>query len=339
MAERVPTIIDVAQRAGVSKSAASRALLGQGRISEESRQRVLTAARELGYVKNAMAQGLSAQHTGAIGVLVRDPASVFYGLMHQRLQRHAIERGYRVVTATGNLSVEDEVRALESLVSLRVEGLVISSGLLPTERIELFAGRIPTVVAGRPEAGPLVGSVYCDEKDGARKLVAHLVELGHRSVAVLTVPRSSSLTISVRCDEMAAELRRRGVEVLELSLDATDLLNAQPPVRVLRDRPDITAVMCPADFDALGVLHELKLLGLRVPQDVSVTGYDGVPPLSAPAIGLTTLIQPIDTIAERAVRAVAEIIATGELRADHVALEGELRVGATTGAARERAGR
>ena len=335
-AQRVPTIIDVAQRAGVSKSAASRALLGQGRISEESRQRVLAAARELGYVKNAMAQGLSAQRTGALGVLVRDPASVFYGLMHQRLQSHAVGRGYRVVTATGNLSVEDEVRALETLVSLRVEGLVISSGLLPTERIEALAGRIPMVIAGRPESGELVGSVYCDEHDGARQLVAHLVDLGHRSVAVLTVPMSSSLTLSARSVEMVRELRHRGVDVLEIPLDTTDALNAQPGVRVLKNRPYITALMCPSDFNSLAVLNELRGIGLRVPEDVSVTGYDGLPPLSAFAIGLTTLIQPIDTIAERAVGAVAEIIATGEIAAHHVALSGELRPGATTGPARPR---
>jgi DNA-binding LacI/PurR family transcriptional regulator len=344
---RPPTIIDVARLAGVSKSAVSRALLGEGRVSEATRRCVKEAAEELGYVKNAMAQGLSAHSTRTLGVLVRDPASVFYGRMHQALQRRAAERGYRVVTVTGNLAPGDEARALETLVSLRVDGLVVCSGKLPTAKIELFAGRIPTVVAGRPETGELVGSVYCDERDGGRKLAAHLIGLGHRAVAVMTLPKSKSLTLSVRTAEMARELRRNGIEVLRIPHDPGNAFAGQPGVRVLLDRPGVTAVMSPSDFDALGVLNELRLAGLDVPGQVSVTGYDGIPPLTAPAIGLTTLVQPIDQIAARAVDAVVDMLQARSAAARgpgsapgpgrHLRLYGELRVGRTTGPARPRA--
>src|SRR4051794_24163895 len=93
---KLPTIIDIAREAGVSKSLVSRALLGQGRISETTRDRIVEVAERLGYVKNAMAQGLVSQRTQTLGVLVRDAANPFYGHLHAALEERAAERGYRV---------------------------------------------------------------------------------------------------------------------------------------------------------------------------------------------------------------------------------------------------
>ncbi|MBP8536579.1 substrate-binding domain-containing protein [Streptomyces sp. MK37H] len=129
-----------------------------------------------------MAQGLVAQRTHTLGVLVRDAVRPFYGHLHAALQGRAIEGGYRVVTATGvrDFALDEERRALQRLLSLRVEGLVVCSGLLPARDIAPFVERVPTVVAGRPEPHPAINSVYCDEEDGAEQLVDHLVSLGHR---------------------------------------------------------------------------------------------------------------------------------------------------------------
>lgn len=337
-AGKAPTIIDVAKAARVSKSAASRALLGQGRISEDSRARVVEAAERLGYVKNAMGQGLAAHRTHTLGVLVRDPASVFYGRMHQALQRRASELGYRVVATTGNLDPEDERAALHTLLSLRVDGLVVASGLLPTADVEPFAGRVPTVIAGRPERGRWVSSVYCDEVDGARQLVRHLVELGHRTVAVLVVPETVSLTVSARSREMVEELKRQGCRPVEVPFSAENPTAFQPGVRTLIHGKNITAtaMMCPSDLDSLGVLNELQLAGLRVPEDMSVTAYDGVFPLTAPTLGLTTLVQPIDRIARKAVDLTIRLMGNEQAAAEHHGLIGELRVARTTGPARRR---
>lgn len=332
----MPTIIDVAREAGVSKSAASRALLGQGRISEESRLRVVEAARKLGYVKNAMGQGLAAHQTFTLGVLVRDPAALFYGRMHQALQRRASELGYRVVTTTGNLDLDDERRALQTLLSLRVEGLVVSSGLLPTSEIEPFAGRIPTVIAGRPERGDLVSSVYCDEEDGARQLVRHLLDLGHRTIAVLLVPAEESLTLSARSAEMVREIERQGATSVPLPFSGEDPTVSQAGVRILVRRKKITAIMCPSDIDSLGVLHELERAGIAVPEEVSVTGYDGVYPLTAPSIGLTTLAQPIDQIARDAVDLCIRLMSDRSSVAEHHSLPGQLLPSRSTAAATHR---
>ena len=354
---RVPTIIDIARELGISKSVVARALSGTGSVKEETRQRVLETARRLGYVKNAMAQGLVAQRTRTIGVLVHDAASPFYGSLHAAAQRRAAERGYRVVTAMGNQQLADEHRALETLLSLRVDGLIVASGLLPTADIEPFVTRAPTVVAGRPEHGDLVGSVHCDEQDGPAQLVEHLMLLGHRTVAVLCVPESISYTMHLRSESMVERLRERGARPIRLRADPASLYT-QPGVRSLLDRhPEATALMCPSDALMVGALEELRMLGADVPGRMSVTGYDGMKPLSAPFLGLTTLRQSLEGIGRHAVDALVELIdrrdaaraengdgngsgnvatsngTSGLARAQHIVLTGTLVAGRTTGPA------
>ena len=142
----VPTIHDVAALAGVSKSVVSRALAGAYGVAPSTTQRVKRAALDLGYVANANARGMSAHRTHTLGVFVRDASTPFYGHLLTAFQLQAAARGYRVVTATGagSFPVSEERRALETLVSLRVEGLIVCSGALPIADVLPFARRIPT---------------------------------------------------------------------------------------------------------------------------------------------------------------------------------------------------
>lgn len=205
----------------MSKSLVSRALLSQGRISEETRQRILEVAQRLGYVKNAMAQGLVSQRTHTPGVLVRGAASPFYAHLHAALEERAAQRGYCVVAATGagTSALDEERRALQTLLSLRVEGLVVCSGMLPAQDITPFTGHVPTVVAGRPERDPALGSVLCDEDDGVGQLVDHLLGYGHRRVAVLQVPARLSIPQHGRGIAMVHRLKEAGASIRVMELD------------------------------------------------------------------------------------------------------------------------
>ncbi|MEV5714736.1 LacI family DNA-binding transcriptional regulator [Amycolatopsis mediterranei] len=332
MAERPrnPTIIDVARHAGVSKSVVSRVVSGRGSVGEETRQRVLDAARELGYVVNAVARAMVAHRTYTVGAFVRDAATPFYGYLLTAMQERAASHGYRVVTATGSgrFAVADEFRALESLAMLRVEALIVCSGILPAERIVPFAQRLPTVVAGRPETHESITSVYCDEAEGGAALADHLVELGHRAVAVITVPRESSVTMGPRTTAMARRLRERGARVLEIAGPQREAAGSW--VTELQRHEDITAVMAPSDRHALALLEQLQLRNIAVPGTVSVTGYDGIGDLASPLIGLTHWRQPIELIGERAVDAVVRLL-DGEQPPDHhQAISGSLVPGRTT---------
>jgi DNA-binding LacI/PurR family transcriptional regulator len=329
-----PTIIDVARRAGVSKSVVSRVLTGSGGVASATQERVRTAAAELGYVANAMARGMVARRTHTIGAFVRDASQPFYGHLLTAMQERATALGYQVVTATGSgsFTVADEVRALEALVGLQVEGLLVCSGLIPVADVLPFAGRVPTVVAGRPETEDSLSSVYCDEAGGGRGLADHLWSLGHRRVAVVTVRADRSLTMAPRTGEMARRLRERGAQVVEVTDEQVRQdSRGDDLIEHLLSDPGISAVMTPSDHYALEVLEALDRRGLRAPDAISVTGYDGVAPLTTPLLGLTTWTQPLGTVGAYAVD---EVVAQVEAVADgarHRAVDGYLVPGRTAG--------
>ncbi|MBF4627427.1 LacI family DNA-binding transcriptional regulator [Curtobacterium flaccumfaciens] len=325
-----PTILDVAARAGVSKSAVSRVLSGTGRFSDETRERVERAAAELGYVANAMARGLVSGRTNTIGMLVRDASSMVYTALHAVMERRASELGYRVVTTTGVGRVEDEKSALAALVSMRVDGLVVCSGLMPSADIAEFAPRIATVVAGRPELHPALSSVYCDEVDGGASIADAVADAGHTTAVVFTVPLDNAITQHARSSAMLERLRARGVRVIDI-----DASFVRPPDDLAADLVDavqesgVTAVMCPTDRLMLDVCEALALRGVEVPRDLSVTGFDGVYPLASDWIGFTTLQQPIERIGREAIDLVIGRIDDPTRPVEHRSLRGTVIPGRT----------
>ncbi|MBT2504195.1 LacI family DNA-binding transcriptional regulator [Curtobacterium sp. ISL-83] len=325
-----PTILDVAARAGVSKSAVSRVLSGTGRFSDETRERVERAAAELGYVANAMARGLVSGRTHTIGMLVRDASSMVYTALHAVMERRAAELGYRVVTTTGVGRVEDEKSALAALVSMRVDGLVVCSGLLPSAEIAEFAPRIATVVAGRPELHPALSSVYCDEVDGGTTIADAVANAGHTTAVVLTVPADNAITQHARSRAMVDRLRGRDVDVVDL-----DASFVRPTGDIAADVVDAmrhhgaTVVMCPTDRLMLELCDVLRRRGVEVPRDLSATGFDGVFPLANAWIGFTTLEQPIDRIGREAIDLVIGRIEDPARPVEHRSLRGTVITGRT----------
>lgn len=325
-----PTILDVAARAGVSKSAVSRVLSGTGRFSDETRERVERAAAELGYVANAMARGLVSGRTHTIGMLVRDASSMLYTALHAVMEQRASELGYRVVTTSGVGRVEDEKSALAALVSMRVDGLVVCSGLLPAADIAEFAPRIATVVAGRPELHPALSSVYCDETDGGERIADAVADAGHRAVVVLSVPLDNAITQHARSRAMSRRLRQRGGTAIDIDASfvrpADDI--AADVVDVMRES-GATAVMCPTDRLMLDVCDALSKRGVNIPEDVSVTGFDGVFPLANDWIGFTTLQQPVERIGREAIDLVIGRIDDPSREVEHRSLRGTVLPGRT----------
>jgi DNA-binding LacI/PurR family transcriptional regulator len=267
-------------------------------------------------------------------VLVRDASTPFYGHLLTALQQRASERGYRVVTATGfgAFDVEEERKALETLVSLQVEGLVVCSGALPVADILPSARRIPTVVAGRPEVDASLSSVYCDERTGGRGLADQVASLGHRRVAVVTLAPALSLTISARTFAMLDRLRELGLDVLHVRgeehadghIDGADAV-----AQAIVDAGGVTAVMAPSDVWALAILDGLGRRGVTAPADVSITGYDGLPPFTSDLLGFTTWRQPIPVIGALAVDAVVDRIDGTVTGTCHIAVDGALIPGRT----------
>lgn len=324
---RPPTIIDVARTAGVSKSAVSRALLGQGEVSESVRQRVREAADELGYVANAMARGLVSERTKTLGVVLHDVTDPFAGYLHVAMQTRATELGYAVVTATspGDLTLDNAVTALRTLVSLQVDGLLVCSARFPSERVLPFVDRVPVVAAGRRETA--LPSVCVDDEDGGRRLAEHLLELGHRSVAVILIDGEYSYSQHLRGVAMIERLRSAGVRVTvrEAATNA-DVEGVLPGLLAV---PGLTAIMCPNDRTQVTVMEHCRAAGVAVPGRLSVTGFDGIGPLTTPLLGLTTFRQPIEQLGRVSVDLMISAIEEGAVENDQVLLRGELVPGGT----------
>lgn len=322
--KRLPTIIDVAERAGLSKSVVGRVLSGEGSVSSKSRDRVLKAASDLGYVVNAMAR-IRADRTNTFGVLVRDPGSPFYGALQGALQSRAHERSIRLVFTAGrggaNLSAEQQ--ALQALLSLRVDGLLICSSVLPAGDLLPFAQRSPTVVVGRPEYDDRLGSVFCDEEDGTEQLGSHLTQLGHRDVGVILIPSAVAPTLHVRSNLMIAALQARGLNAHVVNIESK--LGLPHAVRTLL-RMKVSAIMAPNDGWAISILEHLKSIDRL--HAVSVSGYDGIGVAASPLLGLTTIRQPIAEIGSLAIDQLVDE-ASDQISPRHIALKGTLMTGET----------
>ncbi|NQD89709.1 substrate-binding domain-containing protein [Paenarthrobacter sp. CM16] len=318
------TIVDVARRANLSKSVVSRALRGQYGVSNEARKKVEQAARELGFVFNAAAQNLSSYRTNTIGVLVRDASAAFYGEMQSALQKRGTQVQNRVFITSGALDNHDERRALEDLIALRVDGLIVCSGRLPAEEVKRFSDRFPVVVAGRPEADPALNSVFGDEDAGAADLAQHLIDLGHREIGVLQPSISASPILHRRTNVMAEELTRRGaiphLLPVESAESAPESLDSTPGT--------ITALMCPNDRYAAVCLELFEQGRPRL----AITGFDGVGGLASNLIGITTWRQPIDEIGTAAVDLLMKVIAEPGRPVERLAIPGQLRASRSTAA-------
>jgi DNA-binding LacI/PurR family transcriptional regulator len=298
---KTPTIVDIAAEAGVSKSAVSRALLGQGEVSKEKRKRIEDAAKRLGYVANAMARGLVSSRTRTLGVVLRDVKKPYYAFLQAGMQSQAEKRDYRIVATTnaGELEVEDALREIRNLISLQVDGLVIAPARLPSEEFVGFLERVPIVVAGRHETSRGISSVAVDDTDGGHALAQHLIQLGHRRIAVILVDKDYSLRYGTRGLAMVEAIRAAGGT--PVPWEAPTDLHSDEIVAARLDGSGVTAIMCPTDPAALDVLEVLRLRGASALDQYAVTGYDGYGPLAAPFLGLTTFRQPIEEMGRTAI--------------------------------------
>ncbi|GAA3091905.1 LacI family DNA-binding transcriptional regulator [Streptosporangium carneum] len=288
-----PTIRNVAERAGVSKSLVSLVLRGSPHVSEHRRQAVLQAARELGYRPNAVARSLVEGRTHLVGALVADLHNPFYAEFLDGLQESLHGDGLRLLIGNSQWDPAFEDEAVEAFLELRVDGLVLL-GIAPTSETLIEAtGYTPTVVVGERdiELGG-VDIVVDDDQLGARLAIDHLVDLGHRRIAHIEGARSSSGRF--RCEGYLVAMRRHALApyIMVEQGECTEEGGAEAARKLLTRDPRPTAIFAANDTVAIGVLAAAAELGLRVPEDLSVVGYDNTHLAGTQPISLTTVDQP-----------------------------------------------
>lgn len=325
-----PTIIDVAAASGLSRSVVSRVLTGTGSASLEARDKVLVAAAKLGYRPNSAARTLVTGRSQTVGVLVRRVTDPAYSHLIVGLQDRATHYRYRTLTVTGNLDVGSERDGLQTLLSLQVDGLVIGSGSLSADAIIDVAQRAATVVCWRDVPG--VDVVRVDERSSAEELLGHLAGLGHRIMGFLTVRNSLNAVAKSRAVRAAAA--RLGITLINVPA-SYDLKDAYQATQVLvRDHPEVTAVIGLSGWAGVGALTALTDAGLSVPGDVSVACYNAVELDDIPQLGLTNMRQSSETAAAFAMDMIMDRLADPAKRPSRHLISAELVLGKTAGPAR-----
>ena len=327
---RRPTIDDVARHAGVSKSLVSLVVRGDRHVSPERRAAVLRAVAELGYRPNAMAQGLVQKRTRIVGVLVSDLNNPFFADVIAGIQARARTLGYRVLMNTGDRIQQHEDEAIETLLQLRVDGLILGSPMMESAQVVKASKEAAVVVVGRPARAASVDSVADDDAAGALLVVEHCVSLGHRRIAHIDGGEGAGALERRHGYEAAMRKLKLGDDVVIGRGAYTEAGGYQGARELLERRPRPTAIFAANDLAAIGALNAIEESGLRVPQDISLVGYDNTSLAAMRHLSLTTVHQPRHDIGQMAMDLLVERIRGVRVKARRVVLAPTLVVRSTT---------
>lgn len=327
------TIRDVAAAAGVSTATVSRVLSGRRPVTPEVARVVTEASERLGYQVNTVARSLRTQETGTVGMVVPYISNPYFPAIVEGVERELALDGRQLLLCDSQGSVEVEGSRLAALVSRRVDGLLVIAcdSTHSADNLARAAAAVPVVQIDRLVAGSSTDFVGTDNAEGVRVLVDHLHAAGARSFAfVSALPTTSSA--AARLDAYRSCMGRIAPDSAErLLLKDFSYEWGQSAAGELRDGGLPDAVLCGADLIALGLLSELSSHGVRVPDEVLVTGYDdiGFASLSNPA--LTTMRQPVGELGAESVRLLRARLAHAEAPTQHRVLQSGLQLRASTG--------
>jgi DNA-binding LacI/PurR family transcriptional regulator len=315
------SIVDIARIAEVSPSTVSRALQDHPRISPERRAEIQRLAETLGYRPNQMARGLVTGRSHMLGAVVTDVTDPFVAEVLKGAEAAARDAGYGLLFAMSNRNPGQELVAAETLLDHDVDGLIVISSRIPSRYADLARGgdretgaQAPVVLVNNELAGARIFSVRMDNAGGAAEAVAYLRQLGHRRIAFVAGPeggrsnreRYAGYLRGIAANGLgpAPELIVSGGGLLE---DGPRALAALTRPEVVTDRP--TAVLCYNDLAAIGLLAAAARAGLRVPDELSVVGFDNIPLSAYATPPLTTVEQPTGALGRAAVASCLQALA------------------------------
>lgn len=334
LAHMVPTIRDVAKRAGVSISTVSRVLNNSAVVGEAKRQRVEQAARELGYSPNPAALSLLGQSTGGIGVLLPYIAGDFFSNFLHGIDRVTSDNGYFLIVSSSHRNVK-EFRAVIQGVNRRVDGLIVMSTEVPAATVAgWLPDGLPVMFVNTDVAGTEIEAVNFDNEGGAYRLTEHLVARGHRRIGMVTGPAGAADGLARR-DGFHAALRAHGIEpdpALEFPGDYTMESGTAAVPAILAADPRPSAVFAANDLSAYGVLSGLRDAGLRVPEDLALAGFDDIRLAQFASPSLTTVRAPVREMGQQVIeRLIARIRGEEEEARGELVLPTEVVVRESTG--------
>lgn len=320
------TSLDVAEKAGVSRSAVSRVFTPGASVSPATAAKVRAVARELGYRPNVLARGLITGRSRIIGLVVAYLENQFYPEAIEKLSKSLQEKGYHVLVFMASNDVEATQTVIDELLDYQVDGIIVASVGISndlTRRCE-DAG-IPIVLFNRDQFDDRLSSVTSDNMAGGRKLADFLIAGGHARIGHIAGWEGASTQID-REAGFKAGLMAAGVRMVMRTCGNFSFEGAQVAAREMFDRdapPD--AVFVANDHMAFAVMDVLRFeLGIRVPDDVSVVGYDDVPLASWASFDLTTVRQRANEMVDQTITQLLSRIDDPDTPARRICLDGPL---------------
>ena len=291
----MPTIRDVAKRAGVASMTVSRVINDSGYVSEETRAKVEAAILELGYVPNMLGPSLRFDQTRTLALVITDITNPFWTTVARGVEDAAHEHSYSVILCNTDESLEKQDQYVHMLLKRRIDGILFVPADNSAESVQLIRKqKVGVVVLDRDIPGVDVDIVRGDSFAGAYQLALHLIELGHRHIAILSGPQHISTSV-----ERVEGFRRAVVEAgLEHNMhnvywgSFSQSMGRDMAKRALKATPRPTAFLAVNNFIANGALQAFAQAGLRVPDDVSLVSFDDVPENINPTPFLTVALQP-----------------------------------------------
>ena len=335
------TIREIAKRCGVGVSTVSRAINDHSDINPETKKRIMEVIKETGYIPNNSARNLKRTDAKCIGVLVKGITNPFFTPVIEKIEQETEKKGYALVLRHVE-AYENEVDvALELEKEKRLRGIIFLGGSSKHSAEKMKQLNVPVIFAtiGSDISEELSRNSYStvsvDDAVESRKMVDYLVKLGHRKIAILTEGNDEPSVVKLRFEGYLDALKSNGIERDDSLIQYVDkriytMKNGyQATKSLIESGADFTALFCISDVLAIGALRAFADSGIRVPEDVSVAGFDGqeISEFSVPR--LTTLRQPLDDISEETIRLIFDLIE--EKRGHkHLIFPGELIVAEST---------
>jgi LacI family transcriptional regulator len=329
------TIRDVARETGVSVSAVSKVLRGAYGVSPAMRDKVTRTMERLGYRPHAGARTLRGRSYTVGVMLVRPSSAPFQAEVAEGINDELLATPFQDVIVAAGVSPERQTRSIEALVDRNVDGLILIAPGMSHDWLEVLGAAVPTVVVARHGGASAFDTVVDDDFEGARLLVDHLVDLGHTSIAHTCDPAGLSerpfvLPQAARRDGYESAMRRHGIEPDVLAAPYSEEGGYRGAMELLTRPRRPTAIFAGADISALGALRAAEELGLRVPEDLTIVGYDNIYAAGIGRVSLTTVDQSGHNTGSVSARLLLERL-EGRTRPVHYVIAPRLVVRGTSG--------
>lgn len=333
-ATAVPTLADVARHAKVSTATVSRCLNAPDLVGKPTRERVMAAVAELGYSPNFSARALAAKRTNTVGAVIPTMENAIFARGLQAFQEELGRRGNTLLVASSSYQEDLEAEQIRTLVARGADALLMIGYHRDAAVYEFITRRkVPALVAWSFDSDEPHPAIGFDNARAMAGLARHVIHLGHRKLGVISAPTEANDRARGRVEGVQRAMGEAGLAADNLTLVHTQygIESGEAAFRkIIADAPDTTAVLCGNDVLAMGALRAAKAAGLRVPEEISITGFDDIELATLAEPGLTTVHVPHREMGRRAAEMLLSMVA-GDASETRVELETDLRLRGSLG--------